>query len=131
MSKSKDFIFKKYDTENLINRRSALLTIGKVGIFGILASRLAYLQIFESDNYQALSDKNRITQRLIEPNRGIIYDIQGNAIATNIEKYQVVLIREESKDLMQSLSNFLLASIFANVSKDCIKSLDSSLINTT
>ena len=103
MSKSKDFIFKKYDTENLINRRSALLTIGKVGIFGILASRLAYLQIFESDNYQSLSDKNRITQRLIEPNRGIIYDIQGNAIATNIEKYQVVLIREESKDLMQSL----------------------------
>ena len=60
MSKSKDFIFKKYDTENLINRRSALLTIGKVGIFGILASRLAYLQIFESDNYQSLSDKNRI-----------------------------------------------------------------------
>ena len=106
MSKSKDFIFKKYDTENLINRRSALLTIGKVGIFGILASRLAYLQIFESENYQSLSDKNRITQRLIEPNRGIIYDIQGNALATNIEKYQVVLIREESKDLMQSLETF-------------------------
>ena len=73
----KDFIFKKYDTENLVNRRSALLTIGKIGIFGVLASRLAYLQIFESDNYKALSDKNRITQRLIKPNRGVIYDIQG------------------------------------------------------
>ena len=106
MSKSKEFIFKKYDTENLINRRSALLTIGKIGIFGVLASRLAYLQIFESDNYKALSDKNRITQRLIKPNRGVIYDIQGNVIATNIEKYQAVLIREESKDLKQSLEIF-------------------------
>jgi len=106
MTKTDNFIFKKYDTDNLINRRSALLTFGKIGIFTILASRLAYLQILEKDSYKALSDKNRITQRLIEPNRGIIYDILGKPIATNKDKYQVVLIREEAKDLMQSLESF-------------------------
>jgi len=55
MKKSGKFIFQKYDTENLINRRAALVTIAKAGVFSVLAGRLAYLQIAESSNYKKLS----------------------------------------------------------------------------
>ena len=65
--KNKDFIFQNYDADNLINRRAAILTLGKGSIFAILVSRLAYLQIIENDNYTSLSDDNRITHRLLEP----------------------------------------------------------------
>ena len=36
MKKSDKFIFQKYDTENLINRRAALVTIAKAGVFSVL-----------------------------------------------------------------------------------------------
>ena len=104
--KNKDFIFQKYDSDHLINRRAALLTIGKGSVFAILASRLAYLQIIENDNYSSLSDDNRITHRLLEPERGFIYDISGRSIATNKEDYQAAIIMEETININDALKAF-------------------------
>ena len=104
--KNKEFIFHKYDTDHLINRRAALLTIGKGSIFAILASRLAYLQIIENDNYASLSDDNRITHRLLEPERGFIFDISGKPIAINREDYQAAIILEETIDINEALNAF-------------------------
>tara|TARA_B100000579_G_C22840362_1_gene861092 strand:+ start:820 stop:2703 length:1884 start_codon:yes stop_codon:yes gene_type:complete len=104
--KNKNFIFQKYDADYLINRRAALLTIGKGSIFAILASRLAYLQIIENDNYSSLSDDNRITHRLLEPQRGFIYDISGRSVATNKEDYQAAIIMEETIDINEALNAF-------------------------
>tara|TARA_Y100000748_G_scaffold283750_1_gene265023 strand:- start:4743 stop:6626 length:1884 start_codon:yes stop_codon:yes gene_type:complete len=104
--KNKEFIFHKYDTDQLINRRAALLTLGKGSIFAILASRLAYLQIIQNDNYSALSDDNRITHRLLEPERGFIFDISGKPIATNKENYQAAIILEETVNINAALNAF-------------------------
>ena len=104
--KNNNFIFKKYDDDNLINRRAALLTIGKGSIFAILMSRLAYLQIIENDSYVSLSDDNRITHRLLEPQRGLIYDISGSIIATNKEDYQAAIIMEETVNINEALKAF-------------------------
>ena len=104
--KNKEFIFHKYDTDQLINRRAALLTLGKGTIFAILASRLAYLQIIENDNYSSLSDDNRITHRLLEPERGFIFDISGRPIATNKENYQAAIILEETVNINDALNAF-------------------------
>tara|TARA_B100000401_G_scaffold438274_1_gene386183 strand:+ start:4728 stop:6611 length:1884 start_codon:yes stop_codon:yes gene_type:complete len=115
--KNKDFIFQKYDSDHLINRRAALLTIGKGSVFAILASRLAYLQIIENDNYSSLSDDNRITHRLLEPERGFIYDISGRSIATNKEDYQAAIIMEETININDALKafNFILPNAKLNV----------------
>ena len=104
--KNKEFIFHKYDTDHLINRRAALLTLGKGSIFAILASRLAYLQIIENDNYTSLADDNRITHRLLEPQRGFIFDISGKPIATNKENYQAAIILEETVNINDALNAF-------------------------
>ena len=104
--KNKEFIFQKYDDDLLINRRAALLTLGKGSIFAILVSRLAYLQIIENDNYISLSDDNRITHRLLEPERGFIFDISGRPIATNKENYQAAIIMEETININEALKAF-------------------------
>ena len=104
--KNKEFIFHKYDTDQMINRRAALLTLGKGSIFVILASRLAYLQIIENDNYSSLSDDNRITHRLLEPERGFIFDISGKLIATNKENYQAAIILEETVNIDKAINAF-------------------------
>ena len=104
--KNKEFIFHKYDTDQMINRRAALLTLGKGSIFAILASRLAYLQIIENDNYSSLSDDNRITHRLLEPERGFIFDISGKLIATNKENYQAAIILEETVNIDKAINAF-------------------------
>ena len=104
--KNREFIFHKYDTEHLLNRRAALLTIGKGSIFAIMVSRLAYLQITKNENYTSLSDNNRITHRLLEPERGFIFDISGNPIATNKENYQAAIIFEETVNINKALNAF-------------------------
>ena len=121
--KSKEFIFKTQDADVAINRRVALLTITKGSLFALLASRLAYLQIVEKDNYSALSDDNRITHRLLEPQRGIIFDIGGRPIATNIEDYQAVIVREETVDIKAALEslNIILPHTNLDISKTIIK----------
>ena len=121
MKKSDKFIFQKYDTENLINRRAALVTIAKAGVFSLLVGRLAYLQIAENNTYKKLSDKNRITHRFLEPERGIIYDLQGRPMAVNKQKYEIVIIKEESKDVKRSLTN--LQSLLPNTNIDIEKIL--------
>ena len=117
--KNKDFIFQNYDADNLINRRAALLTLGKGSIFAILVSRLAYLQIIENDNYTSLSDDNRITHRLLEPKRGVIFDISGKPIATNKENYQAAIIMEETTNIRDALKafNHILPSAKLNISE--------------
>jgi len=122
MKKPGKFIFQKYDTENLINRRAALVTIAKAGVFSVLAGRLAYLQIAENSNYKKLSDKNRITHRFLEPERGIIFDLQGRPMAINKQKYEIVIIKEEAKNVKQSL--VYLNSLLPNTNIDIEKILE-------
>ena len=119
MSESNKFIFKKYDANASINRRTAIITIAKAGLFSILGARLAYLQIVDKDKYEILSDNNRITHRLIEPQRGIIYDLQGKPLAINRQRYEVVIIREETSDYIKSIEN--LKNILPDVNIDTEK----------
>ena len=100
MRKLDKFIFQKYDINALVTRRAAIITAAKAGIFAILAGRLIHLQVSNSDNYKILSDKNRITHRLLEPERGVIYDLQGKSLAVNKQKYEVVIIRDSSVQIV-------------------------------
>jgi penicillin-binding protein 2 len=76
------------------SRRAALLVGGQLGLFGLLAGRLYWLQVVESEKYQVLSDTNRISLRLLPPVRGKILDRRGEALAVNRPNYRIVLIPE-------------------------------------
>jgi|TARA_B110000090_G_scaffold46421_1_gene52623 penicillin-binding protein 2 len=98
--------FDKANTEKLINRRMALLTIAQAGLFSVLGARLAYLQIYKHDDYSSLSDDNRTTHRLLAPLRGNIIDISGKILATNTENYQALAVLEETGNIYDALIAF-------------------------
>ena len=83
----------------LIDRRMFLLSIIKVGVFVAIISRLFYLQISENIKYRSLSDKNRLREWKISPQRGTIEDYFGNKIADNKQVFQLHMIPEDVPNL--------------------------------
>lgn len=84
-------------------RRALILGGGQVGLLGLLAGRMYYLQVVESDRYKMLAEDNRINLRLLPPPRGRIVDRFGRLIAVNKQTYRLVMVREQSPDLEETL----------------------------
>ena len=85
------------------SRRAFVLGAGQLTIFGILGARLGYLQVMEQEKFQTLSDKNRISLRLIPASRGEIMDRFGVPLAINNQNFRVFLIPEQSPDTEETL----------------------------
>ncbi len=94
---------REIERSKIFSRRAALLLGGQVGLFGVLAARLYYLQILEGEKYKVLADENRISLRLIPPVRGKIVDRHGEALASNRLNYRIVLIPELTGDVNATL----------------------------
>ncbi|NNC36844.1 MAG: penicillin-binding protein 2 [Acidimicrobiales bacterium] len=96
---------KKNDNDTVdIGRRSAMLAVGGLGVFGVLATRLYYLQVVEAENYKALSDQNRFNFNIVMPERGRIVDRYGEPIATNKQDFRLVIVPERVKNFDQTLN---------------------------
>ena len=52
-------------------------------VLGILLIRSIWLQVFKNDYYRLLAEDNRLRAEIIEPKRGIIYDINGRPLVRN------------------------------------------------
>ena len=83
----------------LIDRRMFILSFAKIGVFIALVSRLFFLQISENIKYRSLSDKNRLREWKIAPQRGIIKDYFGKEIASNTQVFQLHMIPEDVPNL--------------------------------
>jgi penicillin-binding protein 2 len=94
---------KKILHNQLISRRAFLIGTGQITLFSLLAGRMLYMQLFESDKYRILSEKNSISFILIPPVRGQIYDVLGNIIATNHTCFRLLLNTSISTDYKREL----------------------------
>ena len=65
--------------------------------------RVYYLQVLQYEHYTTLSDGNRLHLRSIPPPRGIIYDRNGIALATNKLTYSLVVTPAFADDLYGTL----------------------------
>jgi len=83
----------------LITRRMFILSVIKTTIFISIICRLFYLQISENIKWRSLSDKNRLREWKIAPQRGIIEDYFGKKIAINSQVFQLHMIPEDVPDL--------------------------------
>ena len=93
-----------------INRRMFIIVAAKVIVFTGIIGRLFTLQINESKKYLTLSDKNRVREWKLPPERGEFYDYFGKLIAGNQRVYQLHLIPEQVenfKSLTARLKNIL------------------------
>ncbi len=73
----------------------------KIAVFIGIISRLFFLQISENLKYRSLSDKNRLREWKITPQRGIIEDYFGTKIAKNIQVFQLHMIPEDVPNLSE------------------------------
>ena len=83
----------------VITRRTAILGAGVVTCYGVLASRLYYLQVIKAEDYRSLSENNRFNFNITLPSRGRILDRNGEALAINRQDYRLILIPEQVKDV--------------------------------
>ena len=83
----------------VITRRMFILSSIKVVVFVSIISRLFYLQISENIKYRTLSDKNRLREWKVAPQRGIIVDYFWKKIASNTQIFQLHMIPEDVPNL--------------------------------
>ncbi|WP_105200672.1 MULTISPECIES: penicillin-binding protein 2 [unclassified Pseudoalteromonas] len=88
---------------NLFARRAFTAFVFVLIMVAILISNLYNLQIVSHQTYQTRSNDNRINVIPIAPNRGLIYDRNGNLLAENKPVYNLEVIPEEVDDLDAAL----------------------------
>ena len=87
----------------IITRRMFILGAVKITIFFAIVARLFYLQISENIKYRTLSDKNRLREWKVPPQRGVIEDFFGEKIAHNTQLFQLHMIPEDVPNLGELL----------------------------
>ena len=87
----------------IFRTRAVLAALVIFILTGVLAGRLAYLQIIQHEAFSTRSEKNRVRVEPLPPNRGLIYDRNGVLLAENRPTYNLTLIRERVEDLDSTL----------------------------
>ena len=86
-----------------ITRRALLLGGVQIAAFGGLAARMYQLQVTEAERYRTLAEDNRVSPRLLPPERGLIVDRFGAPLALNRQTYRITLVPEQAGDLERVL----------------------------
>lgn len=76
----------------LFKRRSWVFLGVMLLFYAILAGRFAYLQIYQYEDFVYKAESNRITETALPPQRGVIYDRNGERLAINEPMYSLELI---------------------------------------
>lgn len=79
--------------------RLIICAISIVLLFGMLFGRFVYLQVLQSEHYTTLAEANRISIQPLPPNRGLIYDRNGEILAQNFTAYTLEIIPDQVKNI--------------------------------
>lgn len=85
--------------------RAAVSLVVVVILFGSLLGRYYKLQVIDYQDYATRSDRNRIHVRPIPPNRGLIYDNQGQLLADNRPTFTLSIVSERTGNLEATLDS--------------------------
>lgn len=92
------------DRIKMFTRRAFVIGGLQLCVFGALGSRLAWLQIAQSNRYKTLSDDNRINLKIMPPARGLITDRNGILLAENGQNFRAVVVPEQTENLEKALN---------------------------
>ena len=71
----------------------------------IIFTRLFYLMVIESDDYKLRSVNNTIRTQSVPASRGLIFDRNGDILASNQPVFQLEMIPEQVVDINKTLEN--------------------------
>ncbi|MCF5709881.1 penicillin-binding protein 2 [Pseudomonas syringae] len=89
------------DHENetrLVNQRLIACAILVAVLAGCLIARMYFLQVTEFDYHSTISENNRVHVLPIPPERGLIFDRNGEVLADNRPSFNLTLTRERAGD---------------------------------
>ncbi|WJS98022.1 penicillin-binding protein 2 [Novosphingobium humi] len=92
------------------DRRSMVVGVLQGGVGVLLATRMGYIALAESQKYQMMAESNRVNLSLIPPRRGWILDRDGQPIASNRADFRVDLIPDrviEKEKTLEELAKVL------------------------
>ena len=87
----------------LFARRAIACVVIVMLVFAVLLANLYHLQVTGFQEFQTRSNSNRITVLPVAPNRGLIYDRNGEILAENIPVYSIEIVPEEVPQLDDTL----------------------------
>jgi len=95
----------KRSRKRLIRRRALVLGGVQLGLIGLLAGRLAQLQVVQGERFAQRAEDNRTAERLLAPSRGEILDRRGRPLARNRETYRLLIVPEQAGPLDAALDD--------------------------
>ncbi|MGQ9573318.1 MAG: penicillin-binding protein 2 [Dehalococcoidia bacterium] len=73
-------------------RKLLLLHVLIVLLFSILTIQLVRMQVFQSDDYLARAENNRLRELQVLPMRGLVYDRNHQLLVENVANYAAVIV---------------------------------------
>jgi penicillin-binding protein 2 len=92
------------ESARTITRRAIIVGGVQVGVLGVLGWRMHQMQIDQADEFRFLAEENRINMRLLPPDRGLIFDVNGVPLAVNEQVYRIVMVKEDAGDVEEALA---------------------------
>jgi penicillin-binding protein 2 len=90
--------------QSLFLVRVVIILVMVLLLFGLLVTRLTYLQVVSYSHFTTLSQNNRVRLEAVPPPRGLIYDRNGVVLAENRPSYQLEITLEQVADLDDTLA---------------------------
>ncbi len=79
-------------------RRFLFLMLVGILVYAIIFFRLVYLQLFKSEYYKELAQRNYVRKRVIYPQRGDILDRRGEKLAYDTPRYILLLDHQKLQE---------------------------------
>ncbi len=92
------------EEQRLFRRRAWWGLVGIMVLMSLLATRYAYLQLWQHDEFRTRSESNRVQVRPVPPNRGMIYDRRGRVVAENRPAFRLEIVPEKTGGLDETLA---------------------------
>jgi len=94
---------KDSDRAQAFSRRAFVVGALQGAFLAVLGGRLAWLQMVEGNRYKTLAENNRINLKILAPPRGQIVDRFGVPFAVSKQNFRVLLVPEQTDDMLASL----------------------------
>ncbi len=96
-------------THEMWQRSMAVVALLTVVAFGLIIGRLAVLQIVQTDDWQRRATEQQLSDSIISPNRGAMYDTNMETLAESMQVWTVIMDPNqiESEEERQLIANEL------------------------
>src|SRR5947208_9957225 len=83
--------------------RLAVLQVGVIVLFAVLAIAFWFLQIVQHAKYEEMAENNHQRTLALRAPRGVLYDRNGQVLVENRHSFTISIVREHTKDLDRTI----------------------------